>query len=312
MAKHTVKHNRGEDRAPRRQRHIGRLSLLIVSIAALCALIPQGWIQQLVDRLPEPSALPALSVLFDAAPGPEATPEPEAATDAPPDTDPVAAWSGSDLGPESYGQARQRYNSAEARGLLASIPAYQGVAAVELKHNVPEFTPEELAATQFMYYAPQDSLGRSRYAMAKLGPGTLATEPRGSIGMIRPAGWHTVRSPGVEGGYVYNRCHLLGYQLGGLAAVPYNLITGTRYLNVEGMLPYENSVAAYIRRTGNHVLYRATPVYLDAELLARGVQLEAYSLEDAGAGICFNVFCYNVQPGFEIDYLTGKVQQENA
>ena len=137
----------------------------------------------------------------------------------------------------------------------------------------------------------------------------MPTEERGSIGMVKPTGWHTVKYDGIDGLYLYNRCHLIGYQLSGENANEQNLITGTRYMNVEGMLPFENMVADYIKETGNHVMYRVTPIFDGDNLVASGVQMEAYSVEDDGEGICFNVFCYNVQPGIEIDYATGESKE---
>ena len=134
----------------------------------------------------------------------------------------------------------------------------------------------------------------------------MPTEPRGAIGMIKPSGWQTIRYDFVDGGYLYNRCHLIGYQLAGGNANPLNLITGTRYLNTIGMLPFENRIANYVQRTGNRVLYRVTPIFVDDELLARGVLLEAFSLEDRGQGLCFAVYCYNVQPRVTIDYKNGE------
>ena len=160
-----------------------------------------------------------------------------------------------------------------------------------------------------------DLLGRCGPAEACVGQELMPTEERGAIGMVKPSGWHTVRYDGVvDGKYLYNRCHLIGYQLTGENANERNLITGTRYLNVEGMLPFENQVADYVEETGNHVLYRSTPVFKGLELVARGVQIEAWSVEDGGAGVCFNVYCYNVQPGVEIDYATGEscLAEENA
>ncbi len=143
-------------------------------------------------------------------------------------------------------------------------------------------------------------------AFANLSPATMPTEDREDIGEIEPTGWHSVQYPGiVEGGYLYNRCHLIGFQLAGENDNAQNLITGTRYMNVSGMLPFENKVAAYVEQTGNHVLYRVTPDFQGTELVARGVRIEAYSLEDQGAGICFHVYVYNIQPGITIDYATG-------
>ena len=133
----------------------------------------------------------------------------------------------------------------------------------------------------------------------------MPTEERGEIGMVKPSGWHTVKYDIVDGKYLYNRCHLIGYQLAGENANEQNLITGTRYMNVEGMLPFENLVAEYVRETGNHVLYRVTPVFQGLNLVAQGVQMEALSVEDGGQGVCFNVFVYNAQPGVSIDYATG-------
>ena len=160
-------------------------------------------------------------------------------------------------------------------------------------------------------YSKLDRLGRCRTAFACIGTDIMPTEKRGSIGMVKPSGWHTVRYDNlVEGKYLYNRCHLIAYQLSGENANERNLITGTRYMNTEGMLPFENKVADYVRSTKNHVLYRVAPVFKGTELVARGVQMEAYSVEDRGEGICFNVFVYNVQPGIEIDYASGDSHEE--
>lgn len=149
-------------------------------------------------------------------------------------------------------------------------------------------------------------MGRCGVAFANICIDIMPTEERGEIGMIKPSGWHTVKYDVVDGKYLYNRCHLIGYQLAGENANPKNLITGTRYLNVEGMLPFENEVADYVKESNNHVLYRVTPIFESDNLVASGVQMEAYSVEDNGEGICFNVFCYNVQPGIVIDYATGE------
>lgn len=175
-----------------------------------------------------------------------------------------------------------------------------------LNDNVPEFTEEDLARDVFESYSDLDSLGRCGQAFALLGEETMPTEDRQSIGQIRPSGWQTVRYDDlIQDKYLYNRCHLIGYQLSGENANEKNLITGTRYMNVQGMLPFENQVADYIEETGNHVLYRVSPIYEGDELVARGVKMEALSVEDSGAGICFNVFVYNIQPGITIDYATG-------
>ena len=192
---------------------------------------------------------------------------------------------------------------------LSSIPEYSGSPYVEINGNVPEFTEEELSSDTFEGYSELDSLGRCGVAFANLSLELMPTEDRESIGMIKPSGWHTVRYDDVvEGKYLYNRCHLIGFQLAGENANELNLITGTRYMNVDGMLPFENEVADYIESTGNHVLYRVSPIFEGDELVARGVQMEAYSIEDNGEGIQFNVYVYNVQPGIEIDYATGESQ----
>lgn len=176
--------------------------------------------------------------------------------------------------------------------------------------NEPEFTEKEKKNTEaFEEYAPLDSLGRCGVAFANICKEIMPTEKRGAIGQVKPSGWHTVKYDIVDGKYLYNRCHLIGYQLAGENANEKNLITGTRYLNMEGMLPFEDQVADYVQDTGNHVLYRVTPQYEGDNLVAEGVQMEAYSVEDQGEGICFNIFAYNVQPGISIDYKTGESEQ---
>lgn len=189
---------------------------------------------------------------------------------------------------------------------IADIPEYSGSPYVEVSGNVPSFTDADLSSPAETY-TPLDSLGRCGSAMAIVSRETMPTEERGSIGMVKPSGWHTVRFDDlISDRYLYNRCHLIGYQLTAENANERNLITGTRYLNVEGMLPFENEVARYVESTGNRVLYRVTPVFVGDELVARGVQMEAKSVEDGGAGVSFNVFCHNVQPGIQIDYQTGQ------
>lgn len=187
----------------------------------------------------------------------------------------------------------------------AEHPAYSGEPYIAIDGNMPYFTAEEMVTTSFEYYSPLDSLGRCGYTVACIGPDIMPTEERGNIGMVKPSGWHTVKYDIVSGKYLYNRCHLIGYQLTGENVNESNLITGTRYLNIDGMVDFENMVADYIRETGNHVLYRVTPIFVGNELLARGVQMEAYSVEDQGDGICFHIYAYNVQPGITIDYATG-------
>ncbi len=187
-------------------------------------------------------------------------------------------------------------------------PEYIGEAYVELNDNVPLFTDEEKESTEaFESYSELDSLGRCGVAFANIGPELMPAEERGNIGDIRPSGWHTVKYPDlIEDNYLYNRSHLIAYSLAGENANEKNLITGTRFLNQETMQIFELRVLDYVRNTGNHVLYRVTPVFEGDNLLASGVQMEAWSVEDDGEKICFNVYCYNVQPGIEIDYATGE------
>lgn len=189
---------------------------------------------------------------------------------------------------------------------LEDVPSYSGIPYVQLEGNVPNFAQEEGTAAGTEIYAPLDFLGRCGVTFANVGPETMPTEERGAIGQVKPTGWHLKKYDCVDGKYLYNRCHLIGYQLSGENANRQNLITGTRYLNVEGMLPFENEVADYVTETGNHVFYRVTPIFRGLELVARGVQMEAWSVEDQGRGVCFNVYVYNVQPGVEIDYATGE------
>ena len=185
------------------------------------------------------------------------------------------------------------------------IPVYNGDELVPINNNVPDFTEEEIGTDEFYEFSELDELGRAGCAWGCIGPSMLATEERGSIGMIRPSGWHTVKYDFVDGLYLYNRCHLIAYSLCGVNADERNLITGTRYLNIEGMLGIENRVYWYVKDTGNHVLYRVTPRYIGSDLLAVGVQMEAYSVEDRGKRLSLNMFCFNVQPGVLIDYKTG-------
>ncbi len=187
---------------------------------------------------------------------------------------------------------------------LEEIPPYQGEAYVVLDENIPRFTEEEEQFTGEEYHE-LDDLGRCGPAMALVGIETMPTEERGSIGMIKPSGWHTVKYEIVSGKYLYNRCHLIGYQLTGENANEKNLITCTRSMNTTGMLEWENQVADYVKETENHVLYRVTPIFEGDNLLATGVEIEAKSIEDDGKGVQFHVFVYNVQEGIEIDYQTG-------
>lgn len=191
---------------------------------------------------------------------------------------------------------------------LANIPDYAGESYVILNDNQPSFEDSDLDATSFEKYSELDYLGRCGVAYACLSIDTMpsANEKRESISSIEPSGWINKKYDNVDGGYLYNRCHLIGYQLSAENANEKNLITGTRYMNTEGMLPFENQVADYIKETNNHVLYRVTPIYENENLVASGVQIEAKSVEDNGKGICFNVYCYNVQSGITIDYKTGE------
>ena len=186
-----------------------------------------------------------------------------------------------------------------------SPTAYDGSPYVEVNNNIPDFPESDFTTTSFETYGKLDSLGRCTTAYANIGQDLMPTEKRGDISQVKPSGWHSVRYDCVEGKSLYNRCHLIGYQLTAENANDKNLITGTRYLNTEGMLPFENMVADYIKETGNHVLYRVTPIYNGDNLVADGVQMEAMSVEDDGEGITYHVYCYNVQPGVGIDYATG-------
>jgi len=199
--------------------------------------------------------------------------------------------------------------------VLDEVPEWNGEPYIEVNGNVPELSKSEIRKAEkaagkdsrFIRFTELDRLGRCGSVFAVIGPETMPEGNRGSIGMIKPSGWQISKYDFIDnGGYLYNRCHLVGWQLSGENDEERNLITGTRYMNTSGMLPFENEVAEYVRSTGNHVIYRATPIFRDDELLARGVTLEAYSLEDKGKGVTFNVFCYNVEPGVKISYNTGK------
>ncbi len=189
---------------------------------------------------------------------------------------------------------------------FSALPPYSGEPYISVCGGDPDFSEDEITSVSYEYYSELDALGRCGVCIASVGQDIMPTEKRGSIGQIKPTGWHTVKYDFVDGKYLYNRCHLIGFQLTGENANKRNLITGTRYLNVEGMLPFENMVADYVKETGNHVMYRVTPIFVGDELLARGVHIEAESVEDGGDGIMFNVFCYNVQPGVVLDYATGE------
>lgn len=189
---------------------------------------------------------------------------------------------------------------------FSALPPYSGEPYISVCGGDPDFSEDEITSVSYEYYSELDALGRCGVCIASVGQDIMPTEKRGSIGQVKPTGWHTVKYDFVDGKYLYNRCHLIGFQLTGENANKRNLITGTRYLNVDGMLPFENMVADYVKETGNHVMYRVTPIFVGDELLARGVHIEAESVEDGGDGIMFNVFCYNVQPGVVLDYATGE------
>lgn len=214
---------------------------------------------------------------------------------------------------QEYGNKLIQYQN-EVEELLAEVPSYgsseelpeyDGNIFVVIDDNVPGFTEDEITDIAYEEYSELDLLGRCGPAEACVGQEIMPTEERGAIGQIKPTGWHTIKYDCVDGKYLYNRCHLLGYQLTGENSNEKNLITGTRYLNVTEMLPFENMIAEYVEETNNHVMYRVTPVFEGDNLLATGVEMEAYSVEDEGEGVSFHIFCYNVQPGIGIDYATG-------
>ena len=188
---------------------------------------------------------------------------------------------------------------------LDSIPEYNGTPSVAINNNKPFFNPEDLVTSSYEKYLPLDSLGRATGAISSIGKDLMPTEERQSLSSVKPTAWHVVKYNGIDGNYLYNRCHLIGFQLTGENANPNNLITCTRYMNVTGMLEYENAIADYVNRTNNHVLYRVTPIYDGDNLLASGALMEAQSVEDNGAGLRFNIYVYNVQPGITINYANG-------
>lgn len=218
-------------------------------------------------------------------------------------------------GGESAGTAEESLSSEKLEEIVHSfeegvfVPdiVYSGSPYLVLNNNIPFFTKENLPAESFEYYSDLDGLGRCGIACANIGKDIMPEEERGNIGQIKPSGWHTVKCDIIDGIYLYNRCHLIAYELSGENANEKNLITGTRYMNIAGMLPFENKVADYVKETDNHVLYRVAPVYAaEDDLLAYGVIMEGWSVEDDGEGICYNVFVFNVQPGIRIDYATGE------
>lgn len=213
--------------------------------------------------------------------------------------------SGTKVAAEDH-SAEEKGSDSESYVTVDDVPAYSGEPYVEVNDNQPEFTEEELTTVSYEDYSELDELGRCQTAEACIGQDLMPTEARESISSVKPTGWKNKSYDTVDGGYVYNRCHLIGFQLTGENANEENLITGTRYMNVEGMLPFEDEVAAYIEETDNHVMYRVTPVFEGDDLVASGVQMQAESVEDDGVGISFNVYVYNVQPYVVIDYKTGE------
>ena len=213
--------------------------------------------------------------------------------------------SGTKVAAEDH-SAEEKGSDSESYVTVDDVPAYSGEPYVEVNDNQPEFTEEELTTVSYEDYSELDELGRCQSAEACIGQELMPTEARESISSVKPTGWKNKSYDTVDGGYVYNRCHLIGFQLTGENANEENLITGTRYMNVEGMLPFEDEVAAYIKETDNHVMYRVTPVFEGDDLVASGVQMQAESVEDDGVGISFNVYVYNVQPYVVIDYKTGE------
>ena len=210
---------------------------------------------------------------------------------------------------ESQSDAMPEY-AGEGADTVEEIPEFSEDAYVAVNDNIPFFMPEEITDESYEYYSDLDDLGRCGVTMACIGVDIMPTEDRGEIGSVKPSGWQSVKYDIVEGKYLYNRCHLIGFQLAGENANKKNLITGTRYLNIEGMLPFENLVADYVKETENHVMYRVTPLFDGDNLVAHGVLMEGYSVEDAGEGVQFCVYAYNAQPGILIDYQTGESREE--
>ncbi|WP_302963880.1 DNA/RNA non-specific endonuclease [uncultured Adlercreutzia sp.] len=269
---------------------VQRICALAAAAALACALAGCSAASDEPTALPDTGGAPSAP---QEAPAPAAA---ETADDATP---------AEESAPAAEPQAEP--SAAEATPVaLSDIPAYEGSPYVYLNDGDPLFTDEQRAAAAGTeIYGETDGLGRCTGAFAIVGAETMPTEERGDIGDVKPTGWQIAKYEFVDGKYLYNRCHLLGFQLTGENANTRNLITGTRYMNVDGMLPFENAVADYVHATGNHVLMAVTPLFEGDELVARGVQMAAESVEDGGEGVSFNVFCYNVQPGVAIDYATG-------
>lgn len=254
----------------------------------------------LSDLFPDSASLPAWSdSLPDSTP---ASSQPDSALDS---TSPPAQPDSLPDSTSASSQPDTSLGNSPVPAWYESLPPYTGDPWIQINGGIPFFTEAELSTEAFEHYSDLDALGRCGPAYANVCPETMPTQPRGQIGTVRPSGWHTVKYDIISDRYLYNRGHLIGYQLTGENANDRNLFTCTRYLNVEGMLPWESRIADYVKDTGNHVLYRVTPYFHGENLVASGVLMEAYSVEDAGAGLCFNVYGYNVQPGIVIDYSTG-------
>ena len=292
-----------EEEQKRKTRKVLQWGLPIISI-----LICLCFIGAILERNDRPDAPPSLSVSESVSPEIDSTPsgsEPMQEDSA--DT-PAAPTGGADS-PSDTPQPPVAPVPAADTVSLSEVPAYSGEPYVAINNNTPGFNDEELTTTSFETYSTLDYLGRCGVAYACIGTDLMPTEDRGSISEVTPSGWINKE---YDGQYLYNRCHLIGFQLSGENANERNLITGTRYMNVEGMLPFENMIADYVHETDNHVLYRVTPIYDGTNLVASGVQLEAESVEDDGEGVLFNVYVYNVQPGITIDYATGESWQEQG
>lgn len=224
----------------------------------------------------------------------------------------VVAGTSGQTGATSTGQPSREDLLQVDPAVFASLPSYDGVPFTEINGNEPFFLQADEQIGAFEEYGPLDSLGRPTWAFALVGKETMPTQKRGNISEVHPTGWHTDRYSFVDGGALYNRCHLIAHSLAGEDANAANLITGTRSMNAQGMQPFEDEVLEYIRTTGNHVLYRVTPYFEGVELVARGVLMEARSIDDGGDGISFCVYCFNVQPGVAIDYATGDNNLDEA
>ena len=208
--------------------------------------------------------------------------------------------------------SRPPVSASEGGYTIDTVPEYKNDAFVEINNNVPYFESSEYMTEAYEYYSDLDELGRCGFCVACVCRETMPSEKRGNISQVKPTGWQSIKYDFVDGKSLYNRCHLIGFQLTAENANEKNLITGTRYLNVEGMLPFENMVADYVKETSNHVMYRVTPVFSGNELVARGVEMEAYSVEDNGEGVCFNIYAYNIQPNVVINYADGTSREQKG